>query len=92
MKENLAELEKNLKNAEVLFQNGQHDEAVKLFQSLADEGFATAQYILGVCYCNGVGLPKDDVKASELFLKAAGQGNADAQYELGVFSQLGVAG
>jgi TPR repeat protein len=36
---------------------------------------ADAQYNLGLCYRNGVGVEKDDEKAVELYQKAADRGN-----------------
>ena len=34
-------------------------EAAKYFRQAAEQGYATAQYNLGVCYYNGYGAPKD---------------------------------
>jgi hypothetical protein len=43
-----------------------------------------AQYNLGVCYDNGVGVVKNEAEAAKLFRKAAEQGHAEAQSALGV--------
>lgn len=48
-----------------------------------EQGHARAQYDLGECYSNGLGVPKNAVKAVEWYSKAAGQGIADAQIKLG---------
>ena len=45
--------------------------AAELFQKAANQGYAAAQYNLGVMYYNGEGVPQDYVKAAELFQKAA---------------------
>lgn len=49
----------------------------------AEAGDAKGQYLLGVMYAIGDGVPKDATKAFEWQQKAAAQGNADAQYMLG---------
>ena len=49
----------------------------------AEAGDAKGQYLLGVMYAIGDGVPKDAAKAAEWQQKAAAQGNADAQYILG---------
>ena len=46
-------------------------------------GDATAQNVLGNCYLNGDGVPKNEIKAFEWYQKAAEQGNAFAQFNLG---------
>jgi TPR repeat protein len=63
--------------------------AAELFQEAAKQGYAAAQYNLGVCYQAGQGVPKDLEKAAELFEKAAAQGYPAAQYELGVLYTSG---
>jgi TPR repeat protein len=49
----------------------------------AEQGYAIAQYNLGVMYANGRGVPKDYVEAVKWWSKAAEQGHAAAQYNLG---------
>jgi len=50
----------------------------------AEQGFAAAQYNLGVMYDNGQGVRQDDAQAEQWYRKAAEQGNAGAQLNLGV--------
>lgn len=50
---------------------------------VVDKITANAQYMLGVLYANGQGVPRDDSQAAIWFRKAAEQGNADAQQMLG---------
>ncbi len=65
------------------------EKAVELFEEAAKQGFADAQEALGVCYCNGQGVPQDYKKAVEWYTKAAEQGDADAQCNLGYCYDLG---
>src|SRR5437879_5185004 len=67
---------------------GQLVKAAELCQK-AEQGDASVQYNLAVCYDNGVGVEKDKPKAVELYKKAAEQGHLDAQCNLGVCYQYG---
>jgi TPR repeat protein len=67
-----------------------YEKASAFFASSAAQGYAKAQYNLGVNYERGLGVPEDAVKAAEWYLKAAEQGHAEAQYNLGIFYQKGV--
>ena len=51
---------------------------------LAEQGYAEAQYNLGVMYDSGRGVRQDDDEAFKWFRQAAEQGNTGAQYNLGV--------
>ncbi len=64
-------------------------EAVKWYKKAATQGYAKAQYNLGVMYRNGQGVEKDDEKAVEWYRKAADQGYADAQCKLGFMYSYG---
>ena len=57
---------------------------VREFQPLAEQGHAEAQYILGVMYSRGLGVPKDDREAVSWIRLAAEQGLAGAQVNLGI--------
>jgi uncharacterized protein len=50
---------------------------------LVEQGDAKAQYILGLMYLNGQGVPRDYATALSWLRKAAEQGYADAQNFLG---------
>ena len=50
----------------------------------AKAGQAEAQYILGVLYYLGQGVPQDFVQAANWYRKAAEQGGVEAQFYLGV--------
>ena len=50
----------------------------------AEAGDAEAQFILGLMYADGEGVPQDSAKAVEWWQKAAAQGHAAPQYNLGL--------
>ena len=50
----------------------------------AEQGVAKAQYNLGECYYEGIGVPQDYKQAVYWYSKAAEQGLAEAQYNLGL--------
>ena len=56
--------------------------AVAHFRPAAEQGNATAQVLLGVCYREGNGVEQDDAEAEKWFRMAAEQGNAEAQKAL----------
>ena len=61
-------------------------EGVKLFKEIkvrADKGDPVAQFRLGFCYYNGIGVAKDPVEVIKWWRMAADQGVAQAQYNLG---------
>ena len=49
----------------------------------AEQNYAKAQYVLGICYENGYGVEKNREEAREWYTKAAEQGNIYAQGNLG---------
>lgn len=57
--------------------------ALKESTSLAKEGNADAQLLLGRMYLMGQGVTRDNDEASKWFEASAAQGNADAQFMLG---------
>jgi TPR repeat protein len=56
---------------------------VEAVRRKAHEGDAEAQYILGLMYANGEGVPRDDAEAVKWCRLAAEQGLATAQFNLG---------
>ena len=71
-----------------MYANGQgvvkdYVEAVKWYRKAADQGYAAAQFNLGVTYSDGRGVVKNEVEAVKWYRKAADQGNAKAQTNLG---------
>jgi TPR repeat protein len=83
-------------NSETLFQHaydlndrGRCEEAFSLYQQLADQGHAKAQFNLGVMYDRGQHVVQDYAQAVFWYQKAAEQGNANAQYNLALKYQMG---
>jgi TPR repeat protein len=61
---------------------GEFHAAIEQFRPLVAEGYAPAQYQMGVVYQNGYGVTKDGMKALALYELAAQQNYSDAQFEL----------
>ena len=59
------------------------------YRKAAEQGFAQAQYNLGVMYENGRGVRQDYIQAVQWYRKAAEQGIAQAQYNLGLMYAKG---
>ena len=57
-------------------------EAFSWYRQAAHQGFASAQFKLGVAYADGTGVEQDDALAVKWFRKAADQGDANAQHKL----------
>ncbi|MBI5772591.1 MAG: sel1 repeat family protein [Verrucomicrobia bacterium] len=70
------------------FPQSEHKESLeKQFQEhkdQADKGDAKAQYELGMCYYNGLGMRQDYVESVKWLRQAAEQGLAEAQQRLGM--------
>jgi len=58
-------------------------ENVEWLEKAAEQGETSAQYMLGIFYCTGNGVPKDIDKGVKLIRKAAEQGDENAQLSLG---------
>jgi TPR repeat protein len=71
------------------FNNGNYKEAKKLWKKAADQGYAEAQFILGLMYYDGQGVRQDYKEALKWCRKAADQGNAGAQFILGLMYDIG---
>ena len=67
-----------------LHDRGDDVNRVNELQLWAEQGHATAQFLLGVMYDNGRGVAEDDREAVRWYRKAAEQGHATAQSLLGV--------
>src|SRR5690349_9664224 len=71
------------------YNKGDYGTALGLWQPLAEQGHARAQYNVGNMYDNGQGVPQDYATAVSWYQKAAKQGNAGAQGLLGVMYDKG---
>lgn len=70
--------------------NGQFEKALQTFVPLAEaQNHPYAQYMLGMMYYKGQGVPQDAVEAAKWFTKAAAQGVSQAQYRLGTLYATG---
>ena len=65
-------------------------QATDWYRKSAEQGYAPAQWNLGLCYKYGNGVEKDLKQAAEWYRKAAEQGDADAQFSLGVCYEAGI--
>lgn len=61
-----------------------YEMAVKWLRKAAEQEHADAQFNLGRCYQNGLGVPQDYNEAVKWYQKAAEQGDASAQTNLGL--------
>lgn len=62
---------------------GEYRDAFRIWESLAVQGDASAQFGLGQMYHEGLGVEQDDAASAEWFRQAAEQGYAPAQFNLG---------
>ena len=60
------------------------NKGIKYISKAADSGNAVAQYLIGVCYDNGIGVEEDIELAIDWYHKAAEQGVVEAQYDYGI--------
>ena len=65
------------------YETQDYKQAVQWFQKAAEQGYAKAQYDLGLCYENGTGVTEDLKQEMQWLQKAAEQGLAEAQVALG---------
>lgn len=72
-----------------LMEQGQVEEALKIFEQLAEKGDDQAMVQLGIYYYQGEGVERDYVKAMDWFLGAFTNQNADAFVNLGVMHRDG---
>jgi len=64
------------------YSRGDYVPAIRVFRSLAEQGNAKAQNVLGVMFRKGEGVPKNPVRAHMWFSFAAKRGEAGAGAEL----------
>ena len=74
------------------YNQGDFATALRVFRPLADQGQPLAEYILGLMYANGQGVPENYPVALTWLQKAGEQGEAKAQFAVGVihFKGLGM--
>jgi len=69
-------------DARAAYRNGDYATALQLWQPLAEQGDANAQFWMGAAYDLGRGVPTDYAAAALWYRKAAEQGLVNAQYNL----------
>ena len=60
-------------------------EAVYWYEKAAEQGHTRAQWLLGACYSQGVGVKANQEKAEFWLQKSAQAGDVEGQYSLGGF-------
>jgi TPR repeat protein len=71
------------------FRKGNFAKARRLLAPMARAGDPVAQFHLGKMYADGLGVPRDQVRAVAWYRAAAERGHAEAQYRLAVAYALG---
>lgn len=66
------------------FDAQKYDKALQKFRQLADEGFANAAYMTGLCYAKGHGTSIDLKQAAVFMRKAADKNHTEAQFQYGM--------
>ncbi|MEX4148360.1 sel1 repeat family protein [Haemophilus influenzae] len=77
-------LEQQFQQGLTAYEQSNYQTAFKLWLPMAEQGYAKAQFNLGVMYAKGQGVKQDDFEAVKWFRKAAEQGYANAQAYLGL--------
>jgi hypothetical protein len=73
----------------VYFRQHQFSEAYLCFTHAAQQGFATAQFCLAVCYFNGHGTAQNEAAAIPWLQNAAALGDGNAEFTLGLAYRMG---
>lgn len=78
-----------LRTAQQAFDARDYEQALKIWQPLAEQGAPAAQYGLGRLYEQGLGVDRDFTAAFRWYERAAQQGYMKAQYSLGMLYHTG---
>jgi uncharacterized protein len=70
-------------------QTGNFATAFQLLTPLAESGNAQAQFVVGVLFANGRGVPEDPAEAAKWYRRAAEQGMPESQNNLGALYSAG---
>lgn len=71
------------------YNNGDHQEALRIWRPMAEAGHSLAQYNLGVAYARGLSVETDMLIATYWWKRSALQGHRDASYNLGLIYARG---
>jgi TPR repeat protein len=81
--------EKEFDRAFTILEDGRGEEAIRIIETIAKQGYARAQFALGNYYLFGLhGITKDTDTAIAFYRKAAEQGHEKAQLELAMCFKL----
>ena len=83
----IAEAQKDYGN--VFLNEKDYTEAMRWYRKSAEQGYAKAQFNIGLLYDNGWGVGQDYQEAMRWYRKAADQGNARAQCNVGYLYESG---
>lgn len=72
-----------------LYNIGKYAETLRIIRPMAQAGQPAAQVLLGKCYENGLGVPRDGAQAVAWFRKAADQGYAEGELQMGYSYEAG---
>ncbi len=67
-----------------------YENATRLFKTSAEQGYPEAQWRLGFCFENGLGLPQNDQEAVKWYRNAAENGSPEGQRKLGNCYECGI--
>ena len=70
-------------DGQAAYTNGDYQSAVQLWRPLAERGDPRAEYMMGLAFNLGRGVPRDNATAVEWYRRAAEHGVAAAQINLG---------
>jgi TPR repeat protein len=73
----------NEKSAMLAYENGDYAQAFRLFEPLAANGNANAQFMIGLMHAQGQGTEQNFYKAAIMYRLAGNHGHAGAQVNLG---------
>ena len=76
-------------DADAAYYKGDYATALRILRPLAEQGYASAQFNLGVMYNKGQGIPQDYAEALKWHRLAAEQGYASAQFGLAIMYEEG---
>lgn len=84
-----AATQETLRNAQAAYNRKDYAEVLRLNQPLAEQGNYLAQYMLGLLYLGGHGVPEDDARAFAWYRKSADQGFSLAEHTVGLMYSAG---
>ena len=76
--------DKDFSDGLVAIENGNYEQAIRIFRIAAEKGDKHAQHCLGVLLHKGLGAKKNDEEAFKWLQLAAKQGLSQANFDLGI--------